>query len=179
MKTVRYLLFPCFLLLIGSFVPMASAELAYEPARSCPVQVIRKDQIKSIIERRQTTFKHCLSCSGDQCELRQWPEEGKDFAQACRLLFCTPTKMPGKMFMPDEVEEGGVFFTYGISAKGRIKDVQITDFMGISEKDARQLINNYFERRRYEPIVIDGKSYELVNLKDGTNFTINWKLNVR
>jgi hypothetical protein len=43
---------------------------------------------------------------------------------------------------------------------------------------ARELINDYFERRRYEPIVVDGKTYELVGLKDGTNYKFNWKVDV-
>lgn len=142
--------------------------------RSCPVEVIRKDQIESVVARRQTTFKHCLACEGDVCQFRQWPEEGKEFASACRLLFCTPTKMPGKMFLPDNVtKEAGIFFTYGINKQGRIDNVEITELLGgLDETEARKMIRNYFERRRYEPITIDGKTYELQGLKDGTNYKV-------
>jgi hypothetical protein len=147
---------------------------AVAQSRTCPVEVIRKDQIESVVERRQTTFKHCLACEGDVCQFRQWPEEGKDFANACRVLFCTPTEMPGKMFLPDNVtKEAGIFFTYGINKQGRIDNVEITELLGgITETEARKMIRNYFERRRYEPITIDGQTYELQGLKDGTNYEV-------
>lgn len=143
--------------------------------RSCPVEVIRKDQISSVIERRQSTFKHCLNCEGDQCEFSEWPEEGRDFAKACRVLFCTPKKRPKKTFMSQQIKNGSIFFTYGINKDGRVKDVDLTEYSVVSEEQARKLIRSYFERRRYEPIVIDGKTYELNGLNDGTRFKIRWR----
>jgi hypothetical protein len=147
-------------------------EVAFAEERSCPVQVIEKSEIANIVERRQTTFKHCLACEGDQCQFREWPAEGNDFAQACRLLFCAPTKMPRKLFVsPGTAREGGVFFTYGISRKGRVKDVEIIQVVGeTTEEMGRELIDDFFERRKYEPIVIDGKAYELNQLNEGTNY---------
>lgn len=156
-----------------------TAEVSLAEQRSCPALVIKKSEVKSIVARRQTTFKHCLSCQGETCEFKDWPAEGQDFARACRLLFCAPTKMPQKMLLPEKfTKEAGIFFTYGIGKKGRIKDVEITDLIGdIEEEEALQMVNNYFERRRYEPIVVDGKTYELINLKDGTNY--KWRTGYR
>lgn len=155
-------------LLMMSFI----SEFTYAEQRSCPAQVIKKSEVANIVERRQTTFKHCLECTGDQCEFREWPAEGADFAQACRLFFCAPIEAPRKMLLPSgTAREGGVFFTYGINAQGRIKDVEITDVVGdTTEEMGLELIANFFERREYEPIVIDGKTYELNDLKDGTNY---------
>ena len=158
---------------------LTSLHVVSEP-RTCPVSVIKKNQIKTIVERRQTTFKHCLACEGEQCVFKEWPAEGKDFADACKLLFCTPTKMPRKMFVSDDTaKEGGVFFTYGINKKGRVDFVEVTELRGeLTEESALELIRDFFERRRYEPIVIDGKAYELVDLKDGTNHKFNWNVEV-
>ena len=168
----------CFIcMLVTSVLPVfVSAE-----GRTCPALVIKKSEISSIVERRQSTFKHCLACVGDQCTFKDWPEEGKDFEQACRLLFCAPTKMPRKMFFSgDAAVEGGVFFTYGISKEGKVKDVVITQLVGdVTESEVRQHIDNLFERRRYEPIEIDGKLYELTGLQDGTHYRMNWKSVVR
>ena len=155
----------------------ANLASAQQP-RSCPATAIKKSEVKSVVERRQTTFKHCLACSGTSCELKDWPKEGKDFAAACKLLFCTPTKLPKKSLLPQEVNrQGGVFFTYGISKKGRIQDVELTDIIGdVEESMARKLIKAFFERRRYEPIVIDGVAYELTNLRDGSNYQVTTEI---
>lgn len=169
---MRYFIYVVF----ASFLPI----LANAEGRTCPALAIKKSEINSIVERRQSTFKHCLACVDDQCTFKQWPAEGKEFEQACRLLFCAPTKMPRKMFInPKSAEEGGVFFTFGISKEGRVKDVKITDLVGeVTESEALQHIDNLFERRRYEPIEINGKRYELTGLRDGNNYRINWKTNV-
>mgnify|MGYP003659389908 FL=1 len=155
------------LLLIGLITEVTAAE-----PRSCPTQAIKKSEISNIVEKRQTTFEHCLACEGDQCQFREWPAEGKNFEQACRLFFCTPTKVPRKMLVPPgTARDGGVFFTYGINRKGRVKDVEVTEVFGeTTEEMGRELIDNFFERRRYEPIVVDGKVYELNQLNDGTNY---------
>jgi hypothetical protein len=156
------------LLLLICVVP----QLALAEQRSCPTQPIKKSEISNIVERRQSTFEHCLQCEGDQCQFRDWPAEGQDFSQACRLFFCTPTKVPRKMLvLPGTARDGGVFFTYGINNKGRVKDVEITRVVGdTTEEMGRELINDFFERRRYEPIVNNGKAYELNQLNDGTNY---------
>jgi hypothetical protein len=168
-----------FKVLVFSAFCLMGLHATAEP-RTCPVNVIKKGQIKTIVDRRQTTFKHCLACEGDQCVFKEWPAEGQDFAAACKLLFCTPTKMPWNMFVSEDVaKEGGVFFSYGINKKGRVDFIELTELRGdVTEDMARELINDYFERRRYEPIVVDGKTYELVDLKDGTNYKINWKVDV-
>ena len=149
--------------------------------RTCPVNVIKKNQIKTIVERRQTTFKHCLACEGDQCVFKRVAGRRSRFCSRCKLLFCTPTKMPRKMFVSvDTAKEGGVFFSYGINKKGRVDFIELTELQrgDVTEDMARELINAYFERRRYEPIVVDGKTYELVDLKDGTNYKFNWKVDI-
>ena len=77
--------------------------------------------------------------------------------------------------MSQQIKNGSIFFTYGINKDGRVKDVDLTEYSVVSEEQARKLIRSYFERRRYEPIVIDGKTYELNGLNDGTRFKIRWR----
>tara|TARA_R110002072_G_scaffold31735_18_gene97698 strand:+ start:20477 stop:21022 length:546 start_codon:yes stop_codon:yes gene_type:complete len=150
-----------------------------DPATACPVQVIKRDQIKAVVARRQTTFKHCLECEGDSCELTRWPESGKDFAKVCKALFCTPKKIPRTTFAPDEVDKDGAFnFTYTIGKNGRVKDIEVTDVIGdITYEAALKAAEATYKRRRYEPIIIDGTAYELSNLQDGVK--IDAKIQIR
>ena len=81
--------------------------------RTCPVNFIKKNQIKTIVERRQTTFKHCLACEGDQCVFKEWPAEGQDFAAACKLMFCMTNMQVTVWLRRESSDDPATVFTIG------------------------------------------------------------------
>ena len=148
---------------------------------SCRSQEIRKDQIDALIERRATTFKHCLVCEGQTCQMKNWPVSGAEFADRCKVLFCTPQKIPRSAITPEDADQNGSFgFTYTIGKKGRVKDIRITEVSGdIEPKTALRLANATYKRRKYVPVVVDGKSYGITNLVDSMRLTIDLDVRVR
>jgi hypothetical protein len=160
------------ILCLALLSPSVFAELA----SSCRSQVIQKNQLDSIIERRAKTFKHCLVCAGDSCQLKKWPASGVDFMRMCKVLFCTPKKLPGSAILPEAANQDGSFhFAYTIGKDGRVQDIKITEISGgITPKTALKLANSSYKRRKYEPIIVNGKSYELTNLTDSIRLTVDY-----
>ena len=163
-----------FILVILSAAILASTPIRAEQATTCLNKELQKNQVDSIIERRATTFKHCLVCSGKSCQLKTWPPTGADFAQACKVLFCTPLKIPRSALAPANVNANGAsYFTYAIDKNGRTKDINITDASGgLTLEAAQKLAETMFRRRIYEPIIHDGQAYELTNLKHSMRLTM-------
>lgn len=147
-----------------------------EPSSSCRSQVIQKNQLDSIVERRATTFKHCLVCEGDSCQLKKWAASGVDFMRMCKVLFCTPKKIPGSALLPEAANQDGAFhFAYTIGKDGRVKDIKITEISGgVTPKTALKLANSAYKRRRYEPIIVNEQPYELTNLTDSIRLTVDY-----
>lgn len=166
-------------LLISSTVAVLSSTAYADLPTSCPTQVLQKSQIASVLERRTTTFKHCLECNGQSCQLKRWAAGGQQFAQMCKVLFCTPTKIPKSATTPLDAEQDGEFrFTYTIGKNGRIENIQVADISGgITPRQALKLAKSTYKRRRYEPIVVDGVEYELSNLVGHMRLSV--KFNVK
>jgi len=60
-----------------------------------------------------------------------------------------------------------VSFTFKISTKGRIEDVEVVSFEGdIAEVELLQLIRDGAARARFEPVVIADMTYEIVGIRD-------------
>lgn len=138
----------------------------------CPRGTMTKDVLAQLQERRERTFKHCLACEGNRCQLKPWPadENSQKLAHMCKTFFCTPVSMPRSTFTPEAREmEGTLQFTYEINEKGRADNFQITTVSGdVKEEEAVDWARSLFKRRKYEPIEIDGTTYVITNLRSGT-----------
>ena len=156
--------------IVGAIVLLAinSIVIAAEP-KVCPRGIIAKDVQKVLQERRESTFKHCLSCQGNRCELKDWPadENSQKLGQMCKTFFCTAIKMPMSTFAPQMRDmSGSTYFTYEINEKGRAENFNVTSVSGeLSDEDALEWAQSLFKRRKYEPVKIGDQTYVITNLR--------------
>ncbi len=150
------------------------ALFAAEPVQ-CPSGVLPQERLAATQQLRQKYFSACLACEGTRCTFRQFKQGEEVLAEHCPVLFCVPVSVGRAAFVPELAHEEGVFrFTYGISAEGRVADIEVTSIIGEAKPNvAEALIRNVFKRRVYAPIVVGGTTYALYNLTDGLTFTIS------
>ncbi len=146
---------------------------AAEP-QSCPMGTVTKDVKKVLQERRERTFKHCLACEGNRCELKQWPmdEDSRKLGEMCKIFFCTPVKRRGSSFMPELKDVSAMtYFTFEIDERGRASNFEITSWSGnFSEDEALQWTEAFYRSIRYEPVRVAGEDYVITNLKGSVRF---------
>ncbi|GIS74347.1 MAG: hypothetical protein CM1200mP12_00660 [Gammaproteobacteria bacterium] len=71
--------------------------------------------------------------------------------------------------MPEGAKKGKslITFDYYINDKGKIKGVEITKVKGsMNERQAYKYITSFVKKTSFEPLVIQGKKYQISNLKD-------------
>ena len=69
---------------------------------------------------------------------------------------------PEALFSPFRVS-----FTFNISVKGKVEDVELVSFEGdIEKEELLRLIEGGAARTRFEPIVVADVAYELISLND-------------
>ena len=118
---------------------------------------------------REKTIDTCLKCEGDSCQMKIWPSNKKGDAMVCQRLFCTPQKIrkvAGEE-IPADITPGNssIEFTYKITEKGKVRDVQITSVEGVmNEREAYRWVTGVTKRTVFLPLVINGKAYEITNL---------------
>jgi len=85
----------------------------------------------------------------------------------CKRLFWTPTRISSPPLYGQRVSPMRVSFTYKISTKGKVEDIEVVSFEGdIAEAELLQLIRGGAKRTRFEPLVIADMAYEIVGLRD-------------
>jgi hypothetical protein len=139
---------------------------------------VSTDKISKLLDLRSKALKHCLVCDTELCSLKDWDAVNKRNDLLCKSLFCRPIKKKVKSGKPLNSENLGfgktsVLFTYSIDKEGKIKKVRLLEAEGEMElKQAQFILESSLGRLRYEPIVIEGKSYSLDNLKGNTSWCI-------
>jgi hypothetical protein len=135
--------------------------------KGCQYVELRKEDLPMVLRSRQEFFSDCLKCHDNRCTMKAWPEDKTTEKLLCKRLFRTPTRVP-RFMKPDALfSPFRVSFTYSISAKGRVEDVELVSFDGdIDEKELLRLIEVGAVRTRFEPIVVADVAYQLVGLRD-------------
>ena len=118
---------------------------------------------------RDRTVNTCLICEGNSCSMKIWPNNQKGDAMVCQRLFCTPQKIRKVVGeeIPADITPGNssIEFTYKITEKGKVRDVQITSVEGVmNEREAYRWVTGVTKRTVFLPLVINGKAYEITNL---------------
>tara|TARA_B110000003_G_scaffold63459_1_gene63968 strand:+ start:445 stop:981 length:537 start_codon:yes stop_codon:yes gene_type:complete len=135
-----------------------------------------ENSIKKIKEMRIKAFKHCLECGTTTCKLKKWNAANKPNQTVCNRLFCKPTKTSKVLFTSNENHGYGITqvkFTYSLNQTGRIKNIVLKDVKGkMDKKRALIYLEDNLKLLRYEPIKIDGKSYNLIGLEGSTGWNI-------
>ena len=122
-------------------------------------------KISSIRER---AFDSCLKCEGSSCKMLLYPPESEP-AQFCKRVFCTPKKIRKivgeEITMDSRIGQTKFEFSYRITLKGRVRDVQITSLEGVmNEREAYRRATGVTKRAVFIPIEIKGNTYEITNL---------------
>tara|TARA_Y100000590_G_scaffold434977_1_gene553862 strand:- start:1281 stop:1841 length:561 start_codon:yes stop_codon:yes gene_type:complete len=126
---------------------------------------------------RDKAFPLCLTCEGNSCKMNVFsPETDPDSEKqrllvtaACKRYFCTPKKfrkVQGEEIPADQPNGKSSFeFTYKISSKGRVRDIEITSVEGVmNRRDAYRWTQMLTKRVIYLPVEVNGKTYEITNL---------------
>ena len=138
---------------------------------------------EKISDLRERTFALCLKCEGNSCKMNVFrPETDPDLEKKrlgatalCKRLFCTPKKINkiNKEEVPSDLPVGETKFkfSYKISEKGKIRDVDITSLEGVmNRRDAYRWTNILTKGVIYLPVKVKGKTYEISNLSTVYSF---------
>ena len=117
---------------------------------------------------REKAFDTCLKCEGNSCKINSFPPKSAN-ANICKHLFCKPIKkrkIQGEEIPTDlKIGYSKFEFSYKITEKGRINDVEIISLEGVmNQRDAYRWTTTVTKRIIYLPVKIEGKTYEITNL---------------
>ena len=140
----------------------------------CEYVELNKKDLAIVLDLRPKLFSACLSCQGSRCIANVWPEGKTTQELLCKRLFWTPTRVVRFMFGAERSiplrEYSGplrVSFTFTISTKGRVEDIEVVSFEGdIAKEELLELIERGATKTRFEPVVVEDMAYEIVGLKD-------------
>ena len=139
----------------------------HEGMAVCEFAVLKPQVLPKILEVRPRLLSHCLSCSGTVCTPRSFRTAQQVEARLCQRVFWTPIRIPGSMNYRGNDKPVGVSITYTISVTGRPENIQIRSLEGkMTQRSILQLIQQGAARTRFEPLVIEGAAYEIVDLVD-------------
>ena len=126
---------------------------------------------------RQQYSSICLKCEGNSCKMNIFRSESdpdleqkrKKITASCKRIFCTPKKIrkiQGEEIQPDlPIGKSKFEFSYKISQKGRVRDVEIISLEGVmNRRDAYRWTTGLTKRVIYLPVKLNGKTYEITNL---------------
>ena len=135
--------------------------------KGCHYVELKKEDLPMVLRSRQEFFSDCLKCLGSRCAMKAWPEDNTTEELLCNRLFRTPTRVP-RFMNPDALfSPFRVSFTFSISVKGKVEDIELVSFDGdIDEEELLRLIESGATRTRFEPIVVADVAYQLVGLRD-------------
>jgi len=132
---------------------------------------------EKIFDLRDKFFPLCLKCEGNSCKMNIFtPETDPDLEEKrlgatalCKRVFCTPKKfrkIQGEEIPADQpIGKSSFEFTYKISKKGRVRDIEMTSVEGsMNRRDAYRWSQMLTKRVIYLPLEVNGKTYEITNL---------------
>ena len=132
---------------------------------------------EKISDLRERTFALCLKCEGNSCKMNIFsPESDPDLEEKrqgamalCKRVFCTPKKIrkiQGEEIPADlPIGKSRFEFSYKISEKGRVRDIEITSIEGVmNRREAYRWTTGLTKRVIYLPVRVNGKTYEITNL---------------
>ena len=147
---------------------LTSSSLLLGSGLVCSIdKVVHKDIAKDLQKIRSQNHSICLECSGDSCTMKLWSSEKAGDAEVCKLLFCRPSHVPRGIKFPEGLKTGYslINFDYSISTKGKIKGVEITSVKGtMNGRQAYKYVTSFAKRTSFEPLIIEGKNYQLLSL---------------
>ena len=94
---------------------------------------LTSEGVEQLLFSRSKIQKHCLTCDGEQCSMKIWPDEAKKENALCASLFCIP-KATHRLSMnrtSSSIEhEARVFFAITEEGRGLLTKVKFTSPSG-------------------------------------------------
>jgi len=141
--------------------------IQHQGLRGCEYAVLKREDLQTVLNLRQEFFQICLNCQGNRCIEKVWREDRMMEKLLCKRLFLTPTRISRPDFFGHRISPMRVWFTFKISSKGKVEDIEVVSFEGdIAEAELLQLIRDGAMQTRFEPLVIADMAYEIVDLHD-------------
>ena len=135
--------------------------------KGCEYVELRKEELPMVLRSRQEFFSTCLICQGSRCIMKEWPEDKPTESILCKRLFRTPTRIPRFLESDDIFSPFTASFTFSISDKGKVEDIELISFDGdIDAEKLLSLIEGGAAKTRFEPIAVGDEAYELVGLRE-------------
>ena len=156
-------------ILILFSIILANNLFAAQPIQCNFDKELGKNIADKLISIREKTINTCLKCAGESCDMKIWPSKQKGDAMVCQRLFCTPQKIRKVVGeeIPTDITPGKtkIEFTYRITMKGKVQDVNITSVVGVMNKrEAYRWVTGVTRRTLFVPLEVEGKAYEIINL---------------
>ena len=147
---------------------LAGSSLIFGSDSFCSIdKQLDREVIQNLKKFRSQYHSTCLNCSDDSCALKVWPSEKSGDAAVCKILFCSPSHVSRVFKMPEGAKKGKslITFDYFVNEKGKVKGVDIVKVKGsMNERQAYKYITSFVKKTSFEPLVIEGKKYQISNL---------------
>ena len=141
-----------------------------------PKKYLPENLLEKVLKHRESAFNICLTCEGDDCSFKKQLLSDQNSLNLCKRLFCTASFASRGFEMPGDSPRGKSYFkySYSISKKGTIEDIEITETTGaFTAKDAKKFLKALTRKTKYEPINFKGNIFKLTGLS--SDMSINTK----
>jgi len=153
---------------LSLFIFLAFSNLSFSSTLNCSIdKELNEDDFTKIKQYRGQALNVCLTCNGKECTMKSWTKEQAGDAGICRLLFCTAKSVSRGFKLPEGLEKGRskIYFNYNISDKGKVKGIEINKVSGkMNGRDAYKYLTKFVRKTSFEPLIVDGKTYQISNL---------------
>jgi len=141
--------------------------IQHQDLSGCQYPELKSEDLRAVLDLRQELFGTCLNCQGNTCRGKAWRDDQLKEELVCKRNFWTARKISKTAYFGERISPLRVSFTFRISTKGRVKDIEIVSFAGdFTEATLLRLIKDGASKTRFEPLVIADIAYEIVGLRD-------------
>ena len=131
---------------------------------------LAEEGIAKLLQVRDRANKHCLSCRGPQCLMKQWPDKQSEGRRLCESLYCIPKSFPRAVTSEQSgwaAHVAEVHFKVDQEGRGKLQEyVALTEADRIKpyKREIERTTRGFLHSTRFEPLVVDGEAKEIVNL---------------
>lgn len=131
---------------------------------------LAKEGMAKLLQVRDRANKHCLSCRGPQCLMKQWPDDQSEGRRLCESLYCIPKSFPRAVTSEQSgwaAHVAEVRFKVDQEGRGKLQEyVALTEADRIKpyKREIERTTRGFLNSTRFEPLVVDGEAKEIVNL---------------
>ena len=135
---------------------------------TCSYAQLKNETLAVVRALRDQVFENCLSCRDGVCHPNYPSAESADRGRLCRKLFWTPTRVGVLQAHILHTRDLLVDFSYAISPRGRVTDIQITYLESeIDRRTVLAMIKEGAAQIEFEPVEQAGVPVKIADLVHG------------